>query len=232
MKIAIITARGGSKRIPRKNVRPFCGRPMIAWAIRAAQASKLFEHIIVTTEDVEIASIAEQYGASVPFIRPLELADDFTHAHVAARHALEWAQEHIGIVSHFCHIYPTAPFLSPEVLEEGFRKISTTSARHVFTGVKLNYPLYQALVQDNNGQLKAVFPPPLAQMRSQDMPEVFFDAGQMYWFEVAHFLQNELEIGPASAIVEIPPSDAIDIDTEQDWNTAEQIAEQKGLVWS
>jgi len=225
MYIAIITARGGSKRIPRKNVRPFCGKPIIAWSIEAAKKSRVFEHVIVSTDDKEIADVSLQYGAEVPFMRPAALADDVTHAHVAARDALERAlkQWGNGNIPAFCHIYPTAPMLSSETIRAGLDRIKT-GATNAFAVTRLNFPLYQALIQQQDGSILPVFPNDKFMMRSQDMPEAFFDVGQMYWFNTEHFLKHETAIGSGTQLVVVPRETALDIDTEEDWVFAERAA--------
>ena len=223
MKIVIITARGGSKRIPRKNVKKFLGKPMIAWSIEAALKSGCFEHILVSTDDEEIARIARDYGAETPFLRPQNLADDFTHAHVAARHALEWAFANWGKIDAFCHIYPAAPLLTPQKIQEGLVCIQN-GATNADGFERLNFPLYQILTQDADGGLKHIFEPEKVTMRSQDMPVAYIGAGQLYWFETNYFLEHETAIGPKTAIIEIPREMAIDIDTEEDWIFAEKLA--------
>lgn len=228
MNIAIITARGGSKRIPRKNIRPFLGKPMIAWPIAAAQRSCCFEHVLVSTEDEEIAGVARRYGAEVPFLRPTELADDFTHAHVAARHMLEWALGEWGEISHFAHIYPTAPLLTPEDIHAG-QRLMREGKKFAYTAQKLNFPVYQIAVLDAAGEPRALFPPEQAEMRSQDMPQAYIDAGQLYWYETAAFLRYGTAIPYDLALIPLPAERALDIDTELDWKRAERLAALNGL---
>lgn len=223
MKIAILTARGGSKRIPRKNVRPFCGRPMLAWPLTAARESGCFDHILVSTDDEEIAAIAREWGGEVPFLRPKSLADDFAHAHVAARHALEWAVETWGPVESFCHLYPTAPLLSAETIRQG-RAMVENGASNAFAAQRLAFPIYQTLAENARGGVEPLFPKDKFMMRSQDMPTAFVDVGQMYWFNTAYFLEHETAIGPKSRLVEVPHGTALDIDTEDDWVFAEKLA--------
>ena len=229
MNIAIITARGGSKRIPRKNIRPFLGKPMIAWPIEAAKESECFEHILVSTDDEEIAEIAVKYGAEVPFLRPVALADDFAHAHVAARHALEWAIENWGEIKAFCHLYPTAPMLKAQDIRRGLKEIAA-GATNAYAMQKISFPVYQVLARNAAGELTPLFPEEKTSMRSQDMPPFYIDAGQMYWFETGYFLANETKVGTGTRAVELSPEAALDIDTEEDWLRAEKIAAREGCI--
>lgn len=224
MNIAIITARGGSKRIPRKNVRPFLGKPMIAWPIEAARTSGCFEHILVSTDDEEIAGIARKLGVEVPFLRPAELADDHTPAHKAARHALEWAVEQYGEVDVFCHLYPTAPLLSAETIKESVRKIREEGFKAAWAMTHIPFPIYQVMVRNEEGGLGRLFPMEKVCMRSQDMPPAYIDVGQLYTFDAGHFLEHEMELSGAVTVVEVPQETALDIDTEEDWKKAEQTA--------
>lgn len=223
MEIAIITARGGSKRILRKNIRDFLGKPMIAWPIEAALASKCFDHVLASTEDEEIAKIARKYGAETPLMRPSELADDFTPAHKAARHMLEWALEHWGKIDSFAHIYPTAALLSPGDIRKA-RQMIADGANYVYAVRKIDFPIYQVVVRNRNGSVGNLFPHHKVAMRSQDMPDAFIDAGQLYFFKTGAFLENELEIRDGVKLLPLPRERAIDIDTEDDWRLAEIMA--------
>ena len=224
MNIAIITARGGSKRIPRKNIRPFLGKPMIAWPILAALQSEVFEHVFVSTDDVEIAEIARQYGAQVPYLRPANLADDYTPAHKAAREMLEWVLTQYPGITGFCHIYPTAPMLSAKTLREGMQAIASGMNASVWAMVHIPFPIYQFMGKDDKGNLFRFFPQKKALLRSQDMPNAYIDVGQAYFFQVAHFFEHEVDVNAQLGMVEVPLESAIDIDTEADWLRAENIA--------
>lgn len=223
MRIAIITARGGSKRIPRKNARPFLGKPMLAWPIETAKASGCFERILVSTDDPEIADIARQYGADVPFTRPAELSNDYALAHHAARHALEWAIKEWGAVEAFCHIYPTAPTLTENVLRECMDNIEQKGFKAAWVVTQVPAPIYQVMVKGQNGGMSRLFPEEKVAMRSQDMPAAFIDVGQAYAFETDHFLRYEMALGDLVSAVEVPFEAAIDIDTEEDWQRAERF---------
>lgn len=221
MNIAIITARGGSKRIPRKNIRPFCGKPMIAWPIEAARASGAFDRVLVSTDDSEIASVSQAHGAEVPYLRPAALADDYTPAHKAAREMLEWAIRQYGDIPAFCHLYPTVPLLTGEVIAHGMRLVRDEKYGFAMTVTRLNLPLYQILKQAPDGSLSPVFPMDKFMLRSQDMPPAFIDVGQAYFFKTARFLEREIAIAEDLAPVVLPSELALDIDTEEDWARAE-----------
>lgn len=224
MQVAIITARGGSKRIPRKNVRPFLGKPMLAWSIEAAKAAGCFKHILVSTDDEEIGAVAGEYGAEVPFLRPGDLSDDYAPAHKAARHALEWALKEWGPIEAFCHLYPTAPLLSAKTIREGMRLVTDTPFKAAWAMVRIPYPVYQIMAVQEHGGVEQLFPPNKVIMRSQDMPQAVIDTGQAYCFDTQHFLEREMEVGPLLAPVLVSPDTAQDIDTEEDWALAEQVA--------
>ncbi len=218
--IAIITARGGSKRIPRKNIRPFCGKPMIAWSIEVAIQSACFEHVIVSTDDEEIAEISVKYGAKVPFLRPAELADDFTHAHVAARHMLEWALKELGQFKYLAHIYPTSPMLTVSDIHMG-HTLMLEGKDFAYTAQKISFPIYQVVTENEIGVFENLFPPEKASMRSQDMPDAYIDAGQLYWRNIGVFLDSERDKNKKRNIIPISAQRAVDIDTEEDLAFAE-----------
>ncbi len=227
--IAIITARGGSKRLPRKNIRPFCGKPMIAWPIEVALKSECFEYVLVSTDDAEIAEIAKQYGADVPFLRPKELADDFTHAHVPARHMLEWALKELGDFASFAHIYPTSPMLSIKDICHGYELIKS-GKNFAYTAQKISFPIYQVVTEGEDSTIQALFSPEKAGMRSQDMPTAYIDAGQLYYFNTQAFLRDEQGIKDGVSLISMPSERAVDIDTEDDWGFAEKLAKIQGLA--
>jgi N-acylneuraminate cytidylyltransferase len=220
MNIAIITARGGSKRIPRKNIRPFLGKPMIAWPIEAAKASGCFAHILVSTDDEEIAGISREYGAETPFMRPAELADDFVHADAAVEHALRWALQQWGEIEFFCHLYSTAPGLTAEMICEGHKSLQG-GANHANAAFHVNFPVYQILRKAGEGY-ERLFDQEKALMRSQDMPECYIDAGLMYWSRTGAYLSPEDDLSKLHMVI-LPPYAAVDIDTEADWLIAEKL---------
>ncbi len=226
MNIAIIPARGGSKRIPRKNVRPFCGRPMIAWPIATAVASGLFDQIIVSTDDPEIAETARGLGADVPFIRPAELADDHAGTIPVIAHATGWAQEQ-GPVEAVCCIYPTAPMISPDDLAEGLRLLTEGSGDFVFSATDYASPIFRAFVQTDGGGVEMVFPDYFG-TRSQDLPRALHDAAQFYWGRPSTWLTAATLFGPRSTPLLIPRWRVQDIDTPEDWDRAEALFRSLG----
>lgn len=223
MQVVIITARGGSKRIPRKNVRPFLGKPMIAWSIEAAQRAGCFDLVLVSTDDEEIAAVAREYGACVPFLRPVEIADDYTPAQVAAKHMLEWALVEYGKIRSFSHVYPTAPTIDAHILKKSMDILSERYFKAVWAVVHIPFPIYQFMIKNESGGLKRLFSEDKVMMRSQDMPSAYIDVGQFYSFDTMHFLQNEYALDEHVTGLEVPLETAIDIDTEEDWLRAEQV---------
>jgi pseudaminic acid cytidylyltransferase len=222
MNIAVIPARGGSKRIPRKNIRTFCGRPMIAWPIEAAAASRLFDKIVVSTDDEEIAQIARHAGAEVPFIRPAELADDHSGTIPVMAHAAQWALSESYQAKALCCIYPTAAMMSPDDLAEGMRKLAEGRHDFVFTATDYASPVFRALVEAADGTIEMLFPEHF-NSRSQDLPRALHDAAQFYWGRPEAWLNAETLFGPRSAAVLIPRWRVQDIDTTDDWVRAEAL---------
>jgi pseudaminic acid cytidylyltransferase len=220
---AIIPARGGSKRIPRKNVREFCGRPMIAWSIQAARKSGLFQRIIVSTDDREVSEVARQAGAEVPFIRPAELADDHTPTLPVIRHAVRWLEDHGEVVEAACCIYATAPFLRTEKLHNGLEVLHQfPGTDFVFAVTNFGFPIFRALRLDAGGRV-AMFWPEHEKSRSQDLPEAFHDAGQFYWGTGVAWQKCAGLFSSRSRGLALPRTQVVDIDTEEDWRLAERI---------
>ena len=222
MNVAIIPARGGSKRIPRKNLREFHGRPMIEWPIEAAKISGCFDDIVVTTDDDEIAAIAERAGARAPFRRPADLSDDRTPTLPVIAHALRWLGEHGVVAKRACCIYPTAPFLDAGDLKRGFELLDKHSSNYVFSATTFPFPVQRALKLDAAGNAVPAFPESIAS-RSQDLPELFHDAGQFYWGTAQAFLEQRPIFGPGSVPLMLPRIRVQDIDTAEDWRTAELL---------
>ena len=221
MNIAIIPARGGSKRIPRKNIRAFCGKPMIAWPIAAASESGLFDHIIVTTDDEEIAQIAREAGAEVPFTRPPELSDDHSGTTDVVVHALEWAIAAGWPVEAACCIYATAAFVAPEDLTDAHAQL-TTGCDFVFPALRYGHPPQRGFVRAEDGS-PALLQPEHRSTRTQDLPAVFHDAGQFYWGTRDAWLERRAVFGENSRFVELPAARAVDIDRPDDWDMAERL---------
>ena len=170
-RLAVIPARGGSKRIPRKNIRTFCGKPLIAYSIETALASKLFNEVMVSTDDEEIAAIAKQHGAAVPFMRPADLADDFTGTNAIVKHAIEWYRGQGTDVDFACCIYATAPLLAPDALVQGFDAMQSQHTQYAFSVTHYDFPVERALRYGDNGLLQAVDPVAI-NARSQDLEEL------------------------------------------------------------
>ncbi|MBU1439193.1 MAG: pseudaminic acid cytidylyltransferase [Gammaproteobacteria bacterium] len=228
MKLAVIPARGGSKRIPRKNIKLFNGKPMIAWSIEAALQSQIFDQVIVSTDDEEIATIAKQFGAKVPFLRPATLADDYTGTAVVVQHAInwvlqnQWQQEQDPLTIVAC-IYATAPLLSASVLNHAMA-IWQQRPRldFIFSGCRFSFPIQRALYRDTDGAVFAVQPEAISK-RSQDLPETFHDAGQFYLGTAESWLANRPVFSKSSYLYELPQYLVQDIDTIDDWQRAELL---------
>ena len=178
--IAIIPARGGSKRIPKKNIKDFLGKPIIAYSIEMAISCKLFNKVIVSTDDQEIKDVAIKYGAEVPFIRPKEIADDFTGTHEVIKHAVKWLEDNSEKMDYVCCIYPTAPLIEKDDLIKGFEIIQTGKWTSVLAATNFSYPIFRSFEILPDGGLKMIFPEHYSS-RSQDLPEVYHDAGLFYW---------------------------------------------------
>lgn len=223
MNIAVIPARGGSKRIPRKNIKPFFGKPMIAWSIEAAKASGLFERIIVSTDDAEIAEVAVQWGAEVPFIRPEYLSDDYAGTTPVVAHATKWALDCGCKVEAVCCIYATAPFIRIEDIKRGWIELESGDWDYAFTVTDFAAPIFRSFKQTAEGGLEMFFPEHFA-TRSQDLPVALHDAGQFYWGRTLAWLEGRRIFGQAAKPIMIPRWRVQDIDTPDDWKRAELIA--------
>ncbi len=222
MNVAIIPARSGSKRIAHKNIKPFLGKPIIAYSIEAAARSGLFEHIVVSTDSEAIASVARKYGSQTPFLRPPELSDDHTPTAPVIVHALNRLAEEGVTADYVCCIYATAPFVRPEFLNEGYEIITREKVSSVFSVTSFPFPIFRALKINQSGGLEMYWPEHEL-TRSNDLPEAFHDAGQFYWVERASFLQEERLYSKDSRPVVIPRKWVQDIDTPEDWATAESM---------
>lgn len=220
MRVAIIPARGGSKRIPRKNIRPFCGKPMISYSIEAALASGLFDRVLVSTDDPEIAEVAIGCGAEVPFLRPPSLSDDHTGVGEVVKHAIQWLQERGTPPEHLCLVYATAPFLRSRYLREGFEKLVQTGKSFAFSVTTFPFPIQRAVRLSADGGVEAFHPEHIFS-RSQDLDEAYHDAGQFCWGKVRSFLDGEVVFSPVSVPIVIPRFLVQDIDTLEDWRRAE-----------
>lgn len=221
MKIAIIPARGGSKRIPRKNIRPFNGKPLIAYSIEAAVNSGLFDKVIVTTDDDEIAQIARQYGAETPFVRPPELANDHATTVPVIRHAVQWVQQNVGPVEYACCIYATAPFIQASALRAAYDKLVQNKVTgYVFSATTFPFPIQRAFKVKEDGHVE-MFHPENYNTRSQDLEEAYQDAGQFYWGSADAYLGDKIFFSTDSMAYVLPRHMVQDIDTPEDWRRAE-----------
>lgn len=222
MRLAVIPARGGSKRIPRKNIKEFCGKPIIAWSIEAAIQSDCFDQIIVSTDDAEIADIARQYGATVPFMRPAELSDDHSGTIPVIRHAIEWFNAQGQTVEQVCCLYATAPFVTAKDIRRGLDTLIDTGYDYAFSVTSYAFPIQRA-IRLNERRRVEMFSPEHFNTRSQDLEEAYHDAGQFYWGQAEAWLDNQVIFSPASAPVILPRHCVQDIDTPEDWVRAEWL---------
>lgn len=221
MNLCVIPARGGSKRIPRKNIREFCGKPMIAWSIEAAQASGCFDQIIVSTDDAEIADLARQWGADVPFLRPAKLADDFAGTTPVVAHAVRWYLEHGQEFTAVCCLYATAPFVEPADIRQGLDLLAQVAAdRFVFTAAAYASPIQRALRLDPASGEAQMWQPDQFSRRSQDLEPAYHDAGQFYWGRPQAWLQSGALFEGSKPLL-LPRWRVQDIDREDDWTQAE-----------
>jgi pseudaminic acid cytidylyltransferase len=222
-RVAIIPARGGSKRIPRKNLKTFAGLPIIAHSIRVALASGLFDQVVVSTDDPEIEAVARAHGAQVPFRRPAHLADDHATTHAVVSHALEELTRQGMALTHACCIYATAPFLQQRFLREGLALLREHPERaFAFSVSSFGFPVQRALTLNAEGALVPLNPQ-FRETRSQDLAPAYQDAGQFYWGRVEAWLQNEVLYSERSLPVIIPRHLVQDIDTEDDWLRAQYL---------
>lgn len=227
--ICVIPARGGSKRILRKNIREFGGKPMIAWSIEAAQASGCFDHVIVSTDDLEIGNVAKQWGAEVPFKRPAELADDFASTTQVVAHAVQWYQDRGQALTAVCCLYATAPFVEPADIRQGHDLLKQAAAdRFVFTATVYDSPIQRALRLDPDSGLAHMWQPEQFTKRSQDLEDAYHDAGQFYWGLSQAWLKAE-NLFEGSRPLLLPPWRVHDIDTVDDWKQAELMRQALAL---
>ena len=223
MNIAIIPARGGSKRIPRKNIKVFGNKPMIAWSIEAALNSDCFDRVIFSTDDQEIADIAQKYGAEVPFMRPAKLADDYAGTIPVIRHAIEQLQTvERTEINYACCIYATAPFVCPQDILSGWKSIEESDADYAFTVTSYPFPIQRAIQLTEQGRVR-MFNPEHFMTRSQDLEEAWHDAGQLYWGKASAWLREKPLFAEGSIPIKLPRHRVQDIDTPEDWQRAEWL---------
>ncbi|MDO6488128.1 pseudaminic acid cytidylyltransferase [Colwellia sp. 6_MG-2023] len=222
MNIAIIPARGGSKRIPRKNIKEFFGKPMIAYSIEAAKASGCFDKIIVSTDDQEIANVALEYGAEVPFIRPSDISDDYATTIDVIQHAILWLENHNVTMNYICCIYATAPFITPQYIQQGLKAITENSINYAFSATSYAFPIQRAFYNDPMNGINMFYPEHI-NTRSQDLKEAYHDAGQFYWGTLAAFSEGKAIFSEQSKAIILPRKLVQDIDTVEDWEFAEAL---------
>lgn len=221
-KIAVIPARGGSKRIPKKNIKMFFEKPLIAYSIEAALNANVFEKVIVSTDDEEIAKIAKKYGAEVPFLRPKELSDDYTGTTSVVSHAIEYLESKGESFDYVCTIYATAPFLQSKYLKEGYVKLKDSDAINSFSCTSMPFPIQRTFKINENNRCE-MFTPEYYMTRSQDLEEAYQDAGQFYWTNISRekINENKIVFSEISIPIILPRYLVQDIDTLEDWTRAE-----------
>jgi pseudaminic acid cytidylyltransferase len=224
MNIAIIPARGGSKRIPKKNIKEFCGKPMIAWSIELAISSELFDDVIVSTDDDDIADVAKLYGAKVPFKRPVHLSDDLTPTVPVIAHAIG---EHLltdTTIKFVCCIYPCSPFILINDLEASIKIMKERGANFIYPVCEYHHPIYRGLRKLKNDKMEFLYPE-FELTRTQDLEKVYHDTGQFYWGKVNAWLDN-MKMHSNGLGFTIPNWRVVDIDNIDDWKRAELLFKQ------
>ncbi|MBD5537293.1 MAG: pseudaminic acid cytidylyltransferase [Lachnospiraceae bacterium] len=218
--LAVITARGGSKRIPRKNIKPFLGKPILLYSIQAALASGVFDEVMVSTEDEEIAELARNEGAKVPFFRSSDTANDYATTADVLLEVLEQYRE-LGVqFDYICCIYPTAPFVLAERLKEAMEKLTAQEADALLPVVRFSFPPQRSVVMGEDGFLQFKWQEYML-ARSQDLEPFYHDAGQFYCLKVDSFQAQKKLVMAKTVPMELPESEVQDIDTEEDWRIAE-----------
>lgn len=218
--IAIITARGGSKRIPKKNIKEFCGKPIIAYSIKTALESNLFDEVMVSTDDPKIAEIAKEYGASVPFMRSAENANDFATTNDVLNEVMDTYKKNGRVFDYVCCIYPTAPFITPQKLKDAFALLTTDRVEQVVPVVKFSFPPQRCFVVGDDQLLHYKWPENQPR-RSQDLEPYYHDAGQFYCFDANVFYQHKNPAALKAKALILPDLEVQDIDTLEDWAIAE-----------
>ena len=222
MNICIIPARGGSKRIPRKNIKEFNGMPIIAYSIVAAIESNCFDRIVVSTDDDEIAKVAEDYGAEIPFIRPKEFSDDYVGTIPVIKHAIEWFDSNNISVKYVCCLYATAPFIQSQILSKAYKQLKDSKANYCISVTSFPFPIQRAIKIIHQNKLNMFFPE-YFNTRSQDLEEAYHDAGQFYWGTSQAF-KDELPFFSESTTPYLLPRLLVqDIDSAEDWVSAEAM---------
>ncbi|WP_419767667.1 pseudaminic acid cytidylyltransferase [Arcobacter sp.] len=220
--VCIIPARGGSKRIPKKNIKDFFGKPLISYTIETALKSKLFDKVVVSTDDETIAKVAKAYGAEVPFLRPVELSDDFTGTGAVISHALSFLQNQGEKYDYVCSIYATAPLLQVKYIQKGLERLQNSDAVNSFSATSMPFPI-QRTFKIKNDRCEMFWPENFSK-RSQDLEEAYQDAGQFYWKNL-HKQSSDVMFGKDTIPIILPRYLVQDIDTLEDWERAEVLYE-------
>lgn len=224
MIVCVIPARGGSKRVPKKNIKLFNGKPMIAWSIDAAIQANIFDKIIVSTDDDEIANFSKSLGVDVPFIRPKNLSDDYASTADVMAHACQWIKNKEKSISIVCCLYATAPFIKSEDLKKALQIIQDGNWRYVFSAAEYPSSIYRSFFKDNNGGVKMLFPD-MFNKRTQDLPTSYHDAGMFYMGTNKSWEEKIKTFETHSFPLIIPSYRVQDIDTVEDWERAEHMAQ-------
>ncbi len=224
MNVAVIPARGGSKRIPRKNMKSFYGQPAIAWSIQAALESNCFERVIVSTDDAEIAEISRKYGAETPFVRPADLANDTAGTTPVIRHAIEWLRANGNHPTAVCCIFPAIFFIEAEDIKKGLSLLTSSNCNYVLPVASYQSPIQRAFRITENNRIQ-MFQPENFNKRSQEMETAYHDASQFYWGKADAWVQGIPFYGEGSIPIPIPRHRVVDIDTQEDWEGAELLFE-------
>ena len=222
MNVCVIPARGGSKRIPRKNIKEFNGKPIIAYSIEAALKSNCFSQVIVSTDDDEISKVAKKYGAQVPFVRSNELSNDYVGTIPVIKHTIEWMEDNNNYIENVCCLYATAPFIQSKIISKAYKQLKDSSADYCFSVTKFTFPIQRA-IKIIQGDKVDMFYPEHFNTRSQDLEEACHDAGQFYWGKAQAFKDGLPLFSEVATPYVLPRYLVQDIDTMEDWIRAEAM---------
>ena len=222
MNICVIPARGGSKRIPRKNIKEFNGKPIIAYSIEAALKSNCFSQVIVSTDDDEISEVAKKYGAHVPFVRPDELSNDYVGTIPVIKHTIEWMEDNNNYIENVCCLYATAPFIQSKIISKAYQQLKDSNSDYCFSVTSFSFPIQRA-IKIVQGDKVDMFYPEYFNTRSQDLEEACHDAGQFYWGKAQAFKDGLPLFSEVATPYVLPRYLVQDIDTMEDWIRAEAM---------
>ena len=222
MNICVIPARGGSKRIPRKNIKEFNGKPIIAYSIEASLKSNCFSQVIVSTDDDEISEVAKKYGALVPFVRPDELSNDYAGTISVIKHAIEWMEDNNNYIENVCCLYATAPFIQSKIISKAYQQLQDSNSDYCFSVTSFSFPIQRA-IKIVQGDKVNMFYPEHFNTRSQDLEEAYHDAGQFYWGKAQAFKDESPLFSEVATPYVLPRYLVQDIDTMEDWIRAETM---------